>query len=220
MASSRACSAAPCVTDRWLPDRKTIRFHTATALTAHDVTTVDGIPVTSLARTLLDVATVVDELALRRMYERAERLQILDVAAIRELLARSRGHRGAARLRALLDYDPTTAAGAVSELERLYLDLLRNADLPEPHCNVLVDGHLVDCFWPEFNLVVELDSYEFHGDREAFERDRAKIADLRAAGRQAVQFTYRQVTGRPNWVVTMTRALMDGVRYAASLAAL
>jgi very-short-patch-repair endonuclease len=174
-----------------------------------------GIPVTSLARTLLDVAATEDEFALRRMYERAERLQILNLTPIRKVLTLRKGHRGAARLGALLDYDPTAAADAVSELERLYLDLLRAAGLPTPAVNVLVDGQLVDCYWAEADLVVELDSYEFHGDRDAFERDRAKIADLRAAGHEAVQFTYRQVTQRPAWVVERTRTLL-GARIAVT----
>lgn len=171
----------------------------------------DGIPVTSLPRTLLDVASLVDELALRRMYERAERLQILDVKAIRRLLNNRRGYRGAARVRTLLGYDPTAAADAVSELERLYLDLLRDADLPAPQVNVLIEGYLVDCYWPATDLVVELDSYEFHHDREAFERDRMNAADLSRMGHQAVQVTYRQVTARKAWVAATTRALLRGL---------
>ena len=201
------------VPDRWLRDRKGLRFHSVARLAPFERDEIDGIPVTSLARTLLDCATVVDGLTHRRMYERAQRLQILDLTAIREVLRLRRGHRGAARLSALLDYDPTAAADAVSELERLYLDLLRSAGIPAPQVNVLVDGHLVDCYWPAADLVVELDSYEHHGDRDAFERDRAKIADLRAAGHEAVQFTYRQVTQRPAWVVARTRALL-GARIA------
>jgi very-short-patch-repair endonuclease len=205
------------VTDRWLPDRAGIHFHSA-VLSAEDVTTQDAIPVTSLARTFLDAAADLSELQLRRTWERAEHLQILNLIPIYDLLERCAGHRGSARLRALLAYDPTAAGAAASELERLYLDLLRAARIETPHVNVLVDGHLVDCYWPKYDLVVELDSYELHGDREAFERDRAKLADLKAAGHQAVQFTHRQVTRAPEWVVTRTRGLM--VRDAESAAAL
>lgn len=195
------------VPHRWLASRRGLALHTTSALAASEHTTLDGIPATSLPRTLLDAASLTDELQLRRMYERAERLQILDADAIRRVLNDHRGHRGAARLRALLAYDATAAADAVSELERRYLDLLSAAGLPTPQVNVLVDGYLVDCYWPRANVVVELDSYEFHGDREAFERDRAKLAELRRAGRQAVAFTYRQVTERPEWVVSTTRGL-------------
>ncbi len=197
--------------------RHGLALHTTSTLTAMEYTSVDGIPTTSLPRTLLDVASLVDELALRRMYERAERLEILDTGAISRLLILRRGHRGAARLRALLDYDPTAAAAAISELERLYLDLLRAHNLPTPQANVLVDGYLVDWYWPDADLVVELDSYEFHGDREAFERDRAKVANLRRMGHEAVQFTYRQVTERRSWVGTTTRTLLAAARSRPSL---
>jgi hypothetical protein len=196
------------IADRWLPNRKGICFHSA-SLASFETDEIDAIPVTSLARTFLDVAATESELTLRRMYERAQELQVLDLKPIRKVLTLRRGHRGAARLRALIDYDPTVAADALSELERLYLDLLRGAGIPEPQCNVLVDGHLVDCYWPEVDLVVELDSFEFHGDREAFERDRAKIADLRSGGHEAVQFTYRQVTARPGWVRATTNAFLS-----------
>ncbi len=201
----------------WVPSRGRLIVHTTTSLTAMEHTTAHGIPTTSLPRTLLDVASLTDELQLRRMYERAEELQLLDTAAVRSILDLRRGHRGAARLRALLAYDPTAAAAAISELERLYLDLLREYDIPTPQVNVLVDGYLVDCYWPDADLVVELDSYEFHGDREAFERDRAKVADLRRAGHQAVQFTYRQVTARRAWVAGTTRTLLAVARPRLSL---
>ena len=193
-----------------------LRVHTARSLLRRDVTAIDGIPVTSLPRTLLDLATVIPELELRRAYERAERLQILDVAAIRELLTRANGHRGVGRLAALLDYDPTAAAQAESELERLFLDLLRAHGIAMPQVNVLVDGYLVDAFWPEANLVVELDGYEFHNDRETFERDRRKVAQLRRAGREVIQFTYRQVTREPDWVIATVTALLDRGRRAVA----
>ncbi len=199
-----------------LRSRKGMRIHHA-SLTPFEADEVDGIPVTSLARTLLDVAATEDELTLRRVYERAERLQILDLTPIRQLLSLRRGHRGAGRLRALITYDPTAAAAAISELERLYLDLLRDFGLPTPQVNVLVDGYLVDCYWPEADVVVELDSYEFHGDREAFERDRAKLANLRRARHEAVQFTYRQVTARRDWVAETTGHLIAAARPQRSL---
>jgi very-short-patch-repair endonuclease len=164
--------------------------------------------VTSTARTLLDLSDVVSPLVLRRAYERAEELGVLDTKALHKLLARSNGRRGVSALRALLDYDPTAAAQAESELERLFLDLLRSAGLPEPQVGVLIDGYLVDAFWPEANLVVELDGYEFHRDRETFERDREKAAKLRLAGRTLIALTYRQVTNEPDWVLTTVRRLL------------
>lgn len=165
-----------------------------------------GIPVTSVSRTLLDLADTFSPTQLRRAYEQAEKNRLLDLRSIRALVARSNGRRGASKLCALLDYDPTAATDAKSDLELLFLDHLRDARLPLPSTNVLVEGYLVDAFWPEARLVVELDSYEFHSDRETFERDRRKIADLRLAGFDALPFTHRQLTEEPAWVVDTVRA--------------
>jgi very-short-patch-repair endonuclease len=135
-------------------------------------------------------------------------MEILDVRAIEALLARSNGRKGVAALTALLRYDPTAAARAESDLTRQFLDLVRNGGLPEPQTTVLVDGFLLDCFWPEANLVVELDGYEFHRDRETFERDRAKAASLRRSGRTLIAFTHRQVTRQGGWVLETVRELL------------
>jgi very-short-patch-repair endonuclease len=194
--------------------RRGLRYHAAADLGPADVEVVDAIPVTALPRTLLDLATVLTERELRRAHERAERLEVLDVNAIAELLDRCNGHRGVGALTALLEYDPTLAAEALSELERLFLDLLRERGIALPQVNVLLDGYLVDAFWPEANLVVELDGYEFHHDREAFERDRRKIAALRLAAREVVSFTYAQVTREPGWVVATVTALLERGRRA------
>ncbi len=174
--------------------RRRIRPHQA-ALLPQDHTFIDRIPVTSLARTLLDLAAILPAKELQRAYERAEELDVLDTGAFTELLARSNGHRGAKPLTALLDYDPTAAAGAISELERLFLDLIRAHGLPAPLTNVLVDGFLVDCHWPDANLVVELDGYEFHSGRDAFEADRRRLAELRR-GRPSGRGVHLSACGR------------------------
>lgn len=172
---------------------------------------VDGIPVTSVPRTLLDLAGVLDPHGQQRAYEEAARIRALDVRAIERLLARSNGRRGVGAVRALLDYDPGPAADALSELERLFCDLIRDADLPMPSVNVLVEGFLVDAYWPAAGLVVELDGYEYHRDREAFERDHAKLGRLRLAGYEVLPLTYLQVTEEPEWVVGAVRSLLERV---------
>ena len=169
-----------------------------------------AIPVTSIPRALLDLAEVVGATQLRRAYERAERLRLLDVRAVERLLARSNGRRGTARLASLLEYDPGPAAQAVSELERRFLDLVREGGLPAPQVNVLVEGWLVDAFWPRAGLVVELDGWDFHRGRDAFERDREKLASLRLAGYDVLAITHRQVTGRPGWVLEAVGAMLAG----------
>ncbi len=188
--------------------RHRLRIHAGRTLLSRDRTRIDGIPVTSLGRTLLDLGAILPPLELQRAYEAAERAQVLDRRAITDLLARSNGHRGSGPLTALLDYDPTAAANALSELERLFLDLLRAHEVSLPLTNVLVDGYLVDAFWPDANLVVELDGYEFHNDRKAFEADRRKLAELRRSGREAIALTHRQVVGEPDWVVDTVTALL------------
>jgi very-short-patch-repair endonuclease len=178
-----------------------IRAHRIRKVHEDDRDEVDGIPVTSVARTLLDLAAVAAPIELRRSYERAERLGLLDLEAIADVTQRHSGHRGAKRLRRLLAYDPRAAAGARSELERLFIDLLNAHGVPAPQTNVLVEGFLVDCFWPRANLVVELDGFEFHNDRETFERDRRRIVELRRVGCEVLPLTYAQVTREPAWVI-------------------
>lgn len=188
--------------------RRGLAIHVTRELHPDDRAMRDRIPVTSVARTLLDLAEVVDARPLQRAYERAERLQLLDIRAVQAVIERAHGRHGAPALRALLAYDPEAAARARSELERAFLDLVREGGLPAPQVNVSVEGHDVDCWWPSANLVVELDSFEFHRDRVAFERDREKIATLRLAGREVLPLTHRQLTERPDWALSALRQLL------------
>jgi very-short-patch-repair endonuclease len=187
--------------DGLVPHRSRIRLE--------DRESVDGIPVTSVPRTLLDLAEILDPQGLRRAYEEAARLELLDVRAIERLLARSNGRRGVSALRALLDYDPGPAAETRSELERLFLNLVRAAGLPLPSVNVLVEGFLVDAYWPSARLVVELDGYEYHRGRPAFERDHAKVARLRLAGYEVLPLTHLQVSAQSAWVSGAVRSLLE-----------
>lgn len=173
-----------------------------------DRTTVDGIPVTTPARTLLDLAETASPTQLQRAYEQAERLGLLDTTAIARLLDRSNGRRGVGRLKALRDYDATEAAHTKSELERTFLDLLRAASLPSPVVNATLAGYEVDAYWPAANLIVELDGYEFHRGRAAFERDHEKLARLSLAGHEVLALTHRQVAEEPEWVVGALRQLL------------
>jgi hypothetical protein len=120
--------------------RAALVVHRTEAWHPDDRGEIDGIPVTSLPRTLLDVAELASRTQLQRAYEAAARRELVDVSAIERLLDRSNGRRGVGPLRALLEYDPAAAAQARSELERLFLDLVRQAGLPTPQVNVLVEG--------------------------------------------------------------------------------
>jgi very-short-patch-repair endonuclease len=147
--------------------------------------------VTAPARTLIDLATTVDDRQLARAIEEA---QVLKLVTRRAIAAAATARRpGATAVRAALDrYDEPRLTR--SKAERALLELVRAARLPVPKTNTHVLGHEVDAFWPDHRLIVEVDGYEFHSTREAFERDRRKDARLTAAGYRVIRITYRQLT--------------------------
>lgn len=167
----------------------------------------DGIPVTTVARTLFDLAEVVDARRLERAFENADRMRLLDLAAVDQVVLRNPGRRALRPLLALLP-SLRPAPETRSELERAFLDLCRHAGLPPPLTNATIGGIEVDAFWPDHNLVVELDGYEFHRTRAAFERDRARDAALQAAGHRVVRLTHRRLTVGPAAVATLIRRLL------------
>jgi very-short-patch-repair endonuclease len=188
--------------------RRGIAVHQTRTLHPRDRATYEGIPVTSVARTLLDLAEVVPAAQLQRAYERAERLRILDLRAVNELLGRANGRRGAGALRALVSYDAAQAVEAQSELELRFLDLVRDMGLPTPHVNVVVEGFVVDAYWPPARLVVELQGYAYHSGREVFERDHERFARLKLAGYEVLGLTWHQVTEKQAWVAAAIRTLL------------
>jgi very-short-patch-repair endonuclease len=188
------------VLSRGRRQRKGIRVHATLDLPPEHVTEHDGIPVTTVERTLVDLAGMLDVPALARALEEAEKQQLLDVPA---LLAVSAGRPGAPRIRELLtDELPHTR----SDLEAAFVALCDRYALPRPVMNAQVHGYEVDAYWPEQQLVVELDSWRHHGTRAAFERDRERDADLHARGIATVRFTYEQVMRRDRWTAGKLRA--------------
>ena len=184
-----------------------IRLHRVRRLADADRTTHDRMPVTTVARTLFDLAEVVDSTKLERAFERAERLELLDVAAVEDVCRRNRGRRALRHLTALLpSLAPTPRTR--SELERDFLDFCRAQGLPEPEANVLVAGFEVDALWREQRLVVELDGFEFHRTRAAFERDRARDAALQLAGYRVLRITWRRLRDEPREVAATIAALL------------
>lgn len=197
--------------------RPGITVHVTSALASEDRELVDGVPTTSIARTFLDLAEVVDAAGLRRAYERAQRLELLDVRAIDRVMDRNNGRHGVAALRTLRTYDPVPGARTRSELERRFLDLIRAAGLPVPLVNTMVEGYEVDAFWPRARLVVELQSWAYHRDRGAFERDHSKAARLKATGHEFLALTHRQLTREQAWVVQVLQSLLGRAKPSGSL---
>jgi very-short-patch-repair endonuclease len=185
-----------------------IRHHRVRHMPGEDTTRLAGIPVTTVARTLFDLAEVAHPDGLERAFEAAERKELLDMRAVLLTCRRNPGRRAHRRLRSLLP-DLAPAEPTRSELERLFHRVCRFAELPSPQVNALVEGFEVDALWTAHRLVVEMDSWEFHRTRAAFERDRARDAALLGAGYRVVRVTYRQLRDDPAWVTAMVGRLLQ-----------
>ncbi|MBV9810662.1 MAG: DUF559 domain-containing protein [Solirubrobacterales bacterium] len=185
--------------------RRTVRAHTA-VLHPEDATIRDGIPVTSVARTILDLAGQLDHDRLTRVLEDADRAGLADLRALERAMARRPRARGTARLKAVLA-GYRGPADTRSELERNFRTLIARAGLPEPQYNVLVAGVLVDVFWPEWRLVVELDGRDYHIHNRAFERDRVRDATLQKADIRVLRVTRKRLDNEPAAVLADVLAL-------------
>jgi predicted transcriptional regulator of viral defense system len=162
-------------------------------LDPHDRTELEGIPVTTLERTLIDIAATEHPGRLTKAFERAEELSLLDLDRIRTACDRNRGQRGVGRVRALLDiYEPRDPRLIRSRLERGMLKLLETNRFPPPLVNLNLHGWEADLHWPERSLVVELDGWQGHRTREAFERDHRRDPDLEARGYRVLRVSYEQ----------------------------
>lgn len=205
-------SGPPDVTSPSRRQHNGVRCHRCYSLQPEDGTVIDGIPVTSLARTQLDLAEILSAPRLRAVLEAAQRREILDFSRIETLLERSNGRRGCGPLRAALNELGETAPWTQSVLEQRFLELIREAGLPEPQTNVVVDGYVVDCFWPEHNLVVELDSYGYHRSRHSFEEDRRKDAAHALAGRRSLRISRERVQNEAGQLMVELKALLAAAR--------
>jgi Protein of unknown function (DUF559)/Transcriptional regulator, AbiEi antitoxin len=160
-------------------------------------TAIDGIPCTTLARTLLDLAEVIDRDSLEQACERAEGLELFDLSEVERVLTRAVGRQGAPLLRAAIPDSVADTAFTRSDLERRFLELSERAGLPRPLVNSWValkgGGYEVDFLWPEHRLIVELDGWSTHGNRRAFRRDRRRDVDLEVEGYTVLRLTWEDV---------------------------
>ena len=179
------------------------------ALADEDRDCLEGIPVTSLARTLLDLAAILSTHRLDRVLERAEELRLLDLGPLRRLLARVGGHPGAGRLRRALVLYREEPAVVRSNFERDFLNALRAADIHTPSMNFAIAGFELDAYWPEHRFAVELDVYATHGGRAAFERDRRRQEELKLTGIEMVRITDTRFRREPAAVIGRLAALLE-----------
>lgn len=185
-----------------------IRLHRLSTLRPDETTVLDRVPITTPARTILDLASFLKPQALERTLARAERRRLTDREAVSDLLAGRRWLRGAPALRALLARDATPAFTR-SEAEDRFLRLVRRAQLPVPETNWIIEGYEVDFVWREAQLVAEVDGFEFHSSRDAFERDRERDAVLMAGGFRVLRVTWRQLARQPEIVVARLRRALE-----------
>jgi hypothetical protein len=187
--------------------RAPIRIHRSSTLTAADRALSEGIPVTSVARTLLDQAALVPGRNLRRLLKRAEERKLFGLAAVHDVLGRNRGHRGSKRLRqAIALYEPSPFTR--SEFEAIFFEAVLAAGLPRPNVNFNLAGMEVDLYWPGHRFVVELDLYETHGTRGSFEDDRLRQEDLLLEGVGMTRVTGPRFEREPDAVLARVARLL------------
>lgn len=178
--------------------------HRSTTLTAKDVTVVNNIPVTSLERTLLDLAEIVDQRQLERAFDQAEIVEGLDLNRINEQLARNATRPGAKKVRHVLENHYIGSTPTENDFEEALLTLTRALSLPDPEVQFWIDpgdggpSIRADFAWPDRRVVVETDGRQTHGTKQAFEADRRRDQRLIAAGWTVIRTTWRQLKHRPH----------------------
>lgn len=190
--------------------RTGLRVHRPRRLPDDELSISNGIPCTTPARTILDIAGVVNARLLERALDEADRLKLLDANDPIELLRRHRGHPGARRLRGVLARHRIGSTLTRSELEERFLALCRKDQLPQPAVNVPLLDYVVDFLWTDAALVVEVDGHATHGTRRAFQEDRERDGRLAVAGYRVVRFTWWDLTRRPAIVTDRLRRLIAG----------
>jgi hypothetical protein len=165
-----------------------------------DVALIDSIPVTSVARTLFDIARTETPRQLRYALDQAERLRLLDMRALKRFRCRA--------LDAALA-EMTEPANTNPGIERLFLEVIEAGGIPRPETNVFVEGYNVDAVWREQKVIVELDSRAHHMITRAFEEDRDRDDVLQLAGYRVIRVTWTRLTRDPATVVARLLAHLD-----------
>jgi very-short-patch-repair endonuclease len=181
------------VAGRNVAPRQGVKRHRVAAFAPGEVTKMRGIPLTSVARTICDLAATEPGAGVETAFQEALYRRIVTTRALAKVLERQPRRRGAAVIRALLD-DPRLTR---SERERILLRLIDQAELPRPLTNIKLHGYLVDAYWPQQRLVLEFDGWRGHGHRHAFERDRKRDQVMLANGVRSMRVTDRHLEHEP-----------------------
>ena len=183
------------------------------ALPADEVTMEEGIPVTTVPRTILDLAATEPVDVVENLLREMEHRELRDRLSLWDLGRRYPGRRGVRRLRIALERLEEEPEGRKrSRLEERFAPFLRRYRLPSPRFNdwILLDGkrYQVDCHWPGTGQIVELDGWEGHRTRTAFHEDRARDRTLRVAGYAVTRITWNQLDDEPEAIASDLRALL------------
>jgi very-short-patch-repair endonuclease len=182
--------------------RSGIRVRRVRELPRDEITRQHGIPITTPARTLLDVAATEDESDLEQAVATAERSHLTSRAKLNLLLARYPRRRGTRALRALVERTERPALTR-SKAERRFLALIRKAGLPAPEVNFTTEDYELDFYWPEYRLAVEIDALWTHSSASSFESDRRRDAELATRGIQVIRVTDRRIANEPERLIAM-----------------
>lgn len=188
--------------------RRPIRVHRVATLRAGETTVKDAIPVTTPARTILDLAATLHVAHLENVVNRMEFLRVADYPALAALAHAHPGHRGARKLLQTIDLFDAETNLTRSDLEILFRQICKDHGLPEPAVNVTVEGKEVDFLFRAQRLIVEADSWRYHRSRRAFENDRARDVITTRAGYRTLRFTDRQLTNAPSDVAAAIGATL------------
>jgi len=188
--------------------RRGIRVHRSRRLPAKEVTVHEGIPITTVARTLLDLADALPTHALKRAIDEAERQRLFDLTSLLAAVQGNPGRRGAKVIQ--LAQEPPELTD--SEFAEAFLALVERHGLPRPHVGVWLDGHRADFLWPEERVIVGTDGFGAHGTRRAFEHDRRRDRRLAASGFQTVRVTKRAVRYEEEAIVADLEAVLSRSR--------
>jgi Transcriptional regulator, AbiEi antitoxin len=197
---------------RRLRHRPPVKVHRARNLVEADRAQRERVPVTNLARTLLDLTEVLKPERLPKVLERAEKLEQFDGIEVRAVCERSRAHRGSKRLLTALGAHRPTLRVLRSDVERDFLALLETSGLPLPASNYFVGEHEIDAYWPDLCFGVELDTFDTHGGRLAFEVDRERDAALLEQGITTIRVTDLQLQSRPDELLRRLSVLLGRAR--------
>jgi very-short-patch-repair endonuclease len=183
------------------------------ALPDDEVTVEEGIPVTSVPRTIFDIAATEPVDVVKAMLRESEYRQLWDRLSLWDLIERYPGRRGVRKARAALEELTEEPVGRKrSRLEERFAPFLRRYSLPLPRFNDWIDlgdkRHQVDCHWPDLRQIVELDGWEGHSTRSAFREDRARDRRLRVAGYSVTRITWNQLDDEPEAIAADLRALL------------